>query len=188
MSAESYRKHSRFPSVTNILAPYSGVDKIPPWHLAKAAERGTTVHSYCAAMALNEWTPPPPQAYRGYVESARQWLDAFLDEALLVEVELEDESLGFCGHPDLVIRSRKLGGIILTDYKTPATLHRKIWGSQLAAYEKLIAASKGIVIDRMGSLRLDAKGKMAKFDEFTDNRVSYWSAFYGALIANRFFL
>lgn len=187
MSRQEYTKVSRFPSVTKILSPYSGYDQIPPWHLEKAAERGTTVHAHCAAIALGEWAPPPKEELRGYVQSARLWLDAFMDEPLSVEEELEEPELEYCGHPDLVIRSVKLGGNILIDWKTPVAVHRKVWGAQLAAYNNLIEKSRGIVIHRLGSLRLDVRGGIAKFDEFTANRVSYWSAFFGALIAHRFF-
>jgi len=187
MSIKGYIKHSKFPSVTQVLAPYSGYDKIPPWHLEKASERGTIVHDHLAAYALGQWTPNPKPEYAGYVDSARKWLDMFMDEVVLSEAELEDEVLGYCGHPDLIIKSRKLGGVILIDYKTPAVVHRKVWGAQLAAYEKLATANGYPAVDRFGSLRLNADGRLAKFDEFTDNRIAFWSAFFAALCAHRFF-
>ena len=191
MCPQKYHKESKLPSVTEVLSPYSGYDKIPPWNLEKAAERGTIVHAHCAAIALGRWAPPPKEEYRGYVQSGRLWIEAYVDEALLVEEELEDPVLGYCGHPDLIIRSKKLGGVILPDLKTPVQLHRKVWGSQLAAYERLASADPRFSlppIDRFGSLRLHADGRMARLDDFPDNRVAYWAAFYGALIAHRFFI
>lgn len=186
----SPRKQSNYPSVTEVLSPYSGYDQIPPWHLEKAAERGTIVHAHCAAIALGQWAPSPKEEYAGYVQSARLWFDAFVDEVLFVEEELVDSELCYCGHPDLIVRSHKLGGVILPDYKTPVNVHRKIWGAQLAGYENLAKKDPRFdlpPIDRLGSLRLDKEGKLAKFDEFTENKIACWAAFYGALIAHRFF-
>lgn len=192
MAPLEYHKESDFPSVTEVLAPYSGYDQIPPWHIEKAAERGTIVHAHSAAIALGRWAPPPRDEYRGYVESVRLWIEAFVDEVLLVEEELEDPELCYCGHPDLIVRSKKLGGVILPDLKTPAVFHRKVWGAQLTAYQNLAKKDPRFdhlpPIDRIGSLRLNVEGKMARFDELTDNRVAYWAAFYGALIAHRFFM
>uniref|UniRef100_A0A6M3KK13 Putative PD-(D/E)XK nuclease superfamily protein n=1 Tax=viral metagenome TaxID=1070528 RepID=A0A6M3KK13_9ZZZZ len=187
MKPNEYTKVSKHASVTKVLSPYSGYDAIHPMHLEKAANRGTVVHSHLAAHALGEWSPAPKPEYAGYVLSGKKWLDAFVSEVLLVETELEEPSLGFCGHPDLVIRSHKLCGVILIDWKTPATVHRKIWGAQLAAYAHMIEQQKGIEIDRIGSLRLNPDGKMAKFDEFTGSRAAFWQAFYAALIAYNFF-
>ncbi|MBW2596741.1 MAG: hypothetical protein JRC93_12390 [Deltaproteobacteria bacterium] len=188
---QEYSKQSEYPSVTEVLSPYSGYDQIPPWNLEKAAERGTIVHAHCAAIALGRWTPSPKDEYQGYVTSGRLWLEAYMDEPLLVEEELEDPELGYCGHPDLIIRSEKLGGVIMPDLKTPVQLHRKVWGAQLTGYENLAKKDTRFSlpeIDRLGSLRLYEDGRMAKFDDFTDNRVAYWAAFYGALIAHRFFM
>lgn len=180
-----YSKESEYPSVTEILSPYSGYDQIPPAVLEAAAERGTLVHSHCEAIAKDIWAPAPKIELRGYVQSFQKWFDLFVDEVLLVEVELEDHDLGYCGHPDLAVRSSSLGGKLLLDLKTPEQLHRKIWGSQLSGYERLVRPR--FKVDRIGSLRLRKDGKMARFDEFTDNRVSYFAAFYGALIAHKFF-
>ena len=187
MSTDGYTKKSKHPSVTHILSPYSGYDRIHPMHLGKAAERGTIVHSHCASIALGEWRPSPIPEYRGYVKSFRQWFDVYVDDALLVEAELEDNELGYCGHPDLVVQSEKLGGVILIDLKTPVSVHRKVWGAQLVAYQRMIEKAEGIVCQRIGSLRLKKDGAMAVFDDFTGNAVACWAAFYGALIATKFF-
>jgi hypothetical protein len=182
----SYQKQSQYPSVTEILSPYSGYDQVPDNYLTIAAERGTLVHSYCAAIAKKEWAPDLNESCRGYVESFRRWFDAFVDDVLLVEEELEDPALKYCGHPDLLIRSSALGGVILPDLKTPKAV-KTIWGAQLAAYDNLIKRNMNIESHRIGSLQLSESGKMAVFDEFTEFRGSYFAAFYGALIAHNFF-
>lgn len=181
---------SKYPSVTEILAPYSGYDRVPPHLLDAASARGSLVHAHCAAIAKEEWAPAPRQEARGYIVSFQKWFDAFVDKVLFVEGELEDPELGYCGHPDLIVKSRKLGGVILPDLKTPAGV-KKVWGSQLAGYENLSRKDKRISlppIDRLGSLRLDKDGAMAKFDEFTENLLAYFGAFYAALAAHKFFM
>lgn len=180
-----YTKNSKYPSVTEILSPYSDYSHIPPAVLAKAAERGTLVHSYCEAISKSEWMPNPREDLAGYVQSFQRWFNMFVDEVIMSEEELEDSDLGYCGHPDLIVRSKSLGGIILIDIKTPAIVYRT-WGPQIAAYERL-ARQDYPSINRMGSLRLDKAGKMAKFDDFTGDKISCFAAFYGALIAYKFF-
>ena len=60
----------------------------------------------------------------------------------------------------------------------------------MAGYENLLKEDpkyKIPKVDRIGALRLSPEGKIARFDEFTENRIAYWAAFYGALIAHNFF-
>ena len=182
-----YHKTSDLPSVTQILSPYSNYDQIPEHRLEAAAARGVAVHAYCAAHAKGAWAPTPPMEYRGYVDSFRQWFDIFECEVLLCEEELEDVQLGYCGHPDLCVRSIRLGGIILSDLKTPLALHRKPWGCQLAAYDQLVKTTKQIRPDRVGSLQLSPDGRAAKFEDFTGNLQEYFRAFFSALVCHKFF-
>lgn len=185
--ASQYTKISNLPSVTTILAPFSGYKDVPVQYLDAASTRGTVVHSHCAAIALGKWCPSPIPEYKGYVDSFNDWFEKYIDKVLMVEEELACPKLGYCGHPDFLFQSEQLGGVILIDIKTPIS-KMKTWGCQVAAYEKLInETGKYPSINRIGSLRLNKDGKTAKFDEFTDSRVSYFAAFYGALIAYRFF-
>lgn len=184
------KNYSGLPTVTEILEPWSGLDHIPPDRLEYAGYRGSLTHSHCAAIAKDMWVPDPTPELKGYVQSFRAWFDLYVDEVLLVEEELVDEDLGYCGHPDLIVRSAKLGGVILPDLKTPLAV-KKTWEAQLAAYEKLANKNAhrwgGYQVDRAGSLRLSPEGKSAKFDEFTRNGPHAFAAFYGALLAHKFF-
>ena len=177
-----------YPSVTQILSPWSGYDRIPEHRLEAAAERGTIVHTHCAAYALCQWSPPPQPEYQSYIDSFKRWFDMFIDETLVCEEELVDHALGYMGHPDLGARSKKLGGNLLIDLKTPVQLHRKIWGSQLAAYKNLLRVAKGIEVDRIGSLQLSSLGAPAKYTGFTGNIAEYFKAFYSALICYKFYM
>jgi hypothetical protein len=176
------------PSVTQILRPYSGFDDsgIPEGVLARASERGTLVHTLNRAYALKQWAPRPTPDVAGYCESFRWWFDQFVDEVLLCEEELVDEELGFMGHPDIVVRSRKLGGIILADEKTPIAQKRS-WFAQISAYEHLVVKKIGKV-DRIGALQLDPNGKPAKFQDYTQFLGSAWAAFLGALTAYKYLM
>lgn len=159
------------------------MDRISDSVLEKASERGTAVHSYCASIANREFLPPLPNEYQGYIISFKNWYSAYVDKPIYIEKEFEDHELGYCGHPDMVVKSIKLGGNILVDFKTPVTLKRKIWGAQLCAYERLVPCK----VHRMGSLRLDKDGGIAKFDDFTGARTTHFAAFYAALQAYKYF-
>lgn len=181
-----YHKNSVLPSTTEILSPYSGLENVPEKYLTIASERGTRVHTYCASIALGEWIPSPEDDVKGYIESFKKWFNLFVNEVLLCEEEIEDKDLGYCGHPDLVVLSSKLNGIVLIDLKTPTSV-KSTWGAQLAAYAQIIEKKKNINIGRLGSLRLKSDGRMAKFDEFTGQRSDCFKAFFAALIAYNFF-
>lgn len=184
-----YEKTSRFPSVTQILSPYSDLTGIPDHVLLTASERGTAVHSYCAAYARKEWVPDPPEDLKGYFKCFQKWFDLYVDEVYLTDdVELVDPILKYCGHPDLLCRSKKQGGVLLIDLKTPVNVKKQMWGCQIAAYKGLIDEAKGYPqIDRIGSLRLNSEGKAAKFDEFTENLIVYRGYFIAALQLYKFF-
>lgn len=181
-----YTKKSKYPSVTEVLSPWNDYSHVPEDRLEAAAERGTAVHAYCAAYARGVWAPTPPPGFRGYVDSFQRWFDLFVDETLVCEEEIEDAMLGYCGHPDLCVRAGKLGGVILTDLKTPIALKRRIWGCQLSAYERLLIGL-GVKPDRVGSLQLSPEGRAARFEDFSEDLQEYFKAFFSALNCHKFF-
>ena len=182
----AYFKKSAYPSVTEALSPYTGFAHVNEYVLLAASDRGVAVHAHCAAYAKGVFAPSPEKDLEGYVASFKWWFDAYVDDVLLVEEEMEDHGLQYCGHPDLIVRSSALGGVVLPDLKTPATLNKKLWGAQLSAYDNLARVVK-IIPDRIGSLRLKKDGSPPIFDDFTEARVSYFAAFIGALTAYKFF-
>jgi hypothetical protein len=165
------------------------MSSIPENVLQTASERGTAVHSFCAAYAKKEWVPKVPEDLAGYFKSFQKWFDSYVDEVYIADdVEMVDDQFGYCGHMDLLVRSEKQGGVLLIDLKTPASVKRQVWGCQIAAYKGLIdRTGRYPSIDRAGTLRLNSEGKPAKFDEFTDNLVLNYGRFIAALSLYKFF-
>lgn len=172
-----------YPSVTEVLQPWADFSRIPPAVLEAAAVRGTAVHQACEAIAKGLFIGTLSESIEPYVRSFSSWFDFMVDEVLLAEDRLIDIELGFHGEPDLIIKS-KSEGIILIDNKTPVAL-QKSWKLQLSAYRHL--ADKNIVTpDRVGSLRLHPEGKVARMDYY-DNSARDFNVFLQCLNLHNFF-
>jgi hypothetical protein len=180
----AYHKTSPLPSVTQVLAPFVDYSRVPAHVLEAASERGSRVHAICAAKLLGVWHPPVTADVAGYVRSFEGWARVVSD-VVLVEPELEDTALGYCGHLDLVCRIRGDKGATIVDLKTPATCMLS-WRAQLAAYRNL-AETNGHQISRVFSLRLDKAGGRAKVDEYTGTVRADFAGFLSALNAFRYF-
>ena len=175
-----------YPSVTQVLAPFTDFSMIPPDVLQAAADRGSKVHAICAGIALGEWVPKPPPELSGYISSFRQWFK-YVDKVWLVEEELVDRAYGFKGHPDLAVSL--IGDedfIRVLDLKTPAT-KTPTWAAQIAAYNHLVGgAFPGKEIRRSGTLRLRKDGRPPVLDEYQDSARDF-QAFVSALTAWKYF-
>jgi hypothetical protein len=172
-----------YPSVTEALKPWSDFSHIPPAVLEAASLRGTAVHDICANIARGLLVMNTPPEAEGYVASFRRWFDFMVDDVLLVEQRLVDPDFGYHGEPDLIVKS-KSEGIILIDNKTPV---QKLitWRIQLAGYRNL-AVKNDITPDRVGSLRLHPDGKTAKLDYY-ENSLTDFNYFLQALNLYRLF-
>jgi len=180
----AYHKSSRFPSVTQVLAPFADYSSVPAHVLELASERGSRVHAICAARLAGLWHPPITVDVAGYVESFQRWADLAVESVSMVEPEMEDPALGYCGHLDAILRIWGDSGESVADLKTPATALRT-WRAQLAAYRNL-AEANGHKISRVFSLRLDKTGGRAKVDEYTGTTRADFAAFLSALNAYRY--
>ncbi len=169
-----------YPSVTEILSPYSDFSKVPADRLATAAERGSRVHGICAAIVQGLWVPSIPDDCAGYVASFKKWLDVANPEIVLSEKELVHPAFKYLGHPDLIVRFPTDSDQTVVDFKTPLA-KQKTWALQLAAYREL-ARANGYDVKRLGSLRLKPDGGFPIFDEHRDHGRA-WTAFMGALSA-----
>jgi len=171
-----------YPSVTEILKPWSGFENVPPEVLELAGERGTAVHGVCAAEALglffeeDEVTAP-------FLKSFRLWLPCF--EVVKVEFELIDPVYKYMGHPDLMGRFIGDKHLSIIDYKTPVA-YSPIWRCQLAAYRQA-ARRAGYDVERVASLRLSREGKPPILNESTLTVDIDFQGFYHALKAHQFF-
>ena len=65
---------SLYDRVTSVLAPFSGMDKIPKHILDAAATRGTHVHALCNGI-IEGIEVEVPEEYKGYVDSFKQWAE-----------------------------------------------------------------------------------------------------------------
>lgn len=180
----AYHKSSKLPSVTQVLAPFVDYSRIPEHVLTRASERGSRVHAICAARLAGLWHPPITPDVAGYVESFQRWADLAVESVTMVEPEMEDPVLGYCGHMDAILRIKGDDGESVADLKTPATAMRT-WRAQLAAYRNL-AEVNGHKISRVFSLRLDKAGGRAKVDEYTGTTQADFAAFLSALNAWRY--
>ncbi len=176
------------PRVTEILAPWSNFDGVPPEVLEAAADRGQRVHTACHAYVMGLFDNPGEDA-QGYVDGFKAWFDRRVDDVFGAEIELKSQSgfdcfSGVVGHPDLIVKMKGEETLTLVDIKTPATLLR-IWNVQLAAY-KALSFKNGIDIDRMAILRLKPDGKSI-FTEVKDDSGHYINGFIKAYDAWKFF-
>ena len=149
----------RLVRVTEVMDLYFKREKINPHVLAHAAKRGTEVHDVCLSYAGGLMLGDPPAHIAGYFFSFKKWFDEEVREVLEIEPEYKDEAFGLVGHPDLIV-ILKNGQIAIVDIKTPISKLRT-WGGQLGAYWRL-AQVAGIQAERIGSLRVDKDGKLAK--------------------------
>ncbi len=170
-----------FPSVTQILAPYSGIENLRrrfPGVIERAAERGTMVHGYCESSA--QGFPPVgiPDELRGYWQSFMHWF-ADVEEVIALETRLFDTALGFHGQADIICRMRGDSFLSLWDYKTPAVVSRT-WGPQWAGYCHLSNVN-GFPVQRGGMIRLRKNGRPPLVKEYTDSMRRHWNTFVSAL-------
>jgi hypothetical protein len=152
--------------------------------LENAQARGTVVHAACKNKAFGLWGSVSLE-WRGYVKSFSDWFDEYVVEVLLVEELLEDKILGFCGHPDLIVRIMGDKWPSLWDLKTPVTALKK-WRLQIASYKHL-AIHNGFPIRRTGSIRLDPNGGKPKLLEYTGSHIEDLGVFLSLLNIQRFF-
>lgn len=169
----------QYPSVTQILKPYSTFEGVPAEVLQAASERGNRVHAACAAHALSFPLPPLENDDLGYLESFKKWF-RHVDRVISVETEYWDSFINVVCHPDLVCTLKGApAALVVVDLKTPA-LFSKSWQLQLAAYAYITKAQ------RCFSLRLSKFGKRPIVNENQNwqrdlnvflNAVSVWRYF-----------
>ena len=168
--------------VTHILSPYVDFSMVPEHVLSRATERGSKVHSICAAILQGLWIPKIEPELEGYIASFQAWKDQFVEEVLSVEEEFVDKTYGFKGHPDMIVKA--YGEIILVDLKTPLAL-QKSWQLQLSAYLHL-ARKNGYKVTRAGSLRLVQNGEIPKMQWYLDSAQDF-NVFLGLLNGHNYF-
>ena len=175
----------KLPSVTTVLSPFSDFSMVRPEVLRKAAERGTRVHTACAIIAMELWSPSAPrEGDAPYCTSFLKWVDIAGIKFVSVEEEFTDMDLGYFGHPDAIVRYPGEQGLTVIDYKTPMSISRS-WHPQIAAYAHL-ARKHGYDVRRGLAVRLRKNGGPAIATEI-DVDGEPWIAFLNALGVHKYF-
>ncbi len=148
---------SEYDRVTTILAPFSGIDKIDPMVLQRAAIRGSKVHALCQGI-LDGIDVEVPEELKGYVDSFKQWsLDKRFVENPGRMFSDKEKVTGECDG----IYLDKDNNEILFDLKTSAQ-EGSTWRYQAAGYSFLLSETKKIVPKEEQFIRLSKDGKYPK--------------------------
>lgn len=175
---------SKYPSVTQSLGPYSGLDMVREDRLAAACARGSSAHTVSLGHAAGKFVFVPPEV-QGYYDSFRLWFDKMVDTVIEVEPLWESHKWGYCGSPDLVVILANEDEASIWDLKTSKSAG-KTWCSQLSAYKNLAIENGCNRIGRVASLRLREDGSMPIADEYLYSDRDF-AAFLSALNAWRYF-
>lgn len=147
--------------VTNILYPFSGLEKINADIVAYAAQRGTKVHQICEGIVSGLGEHGVDDETWGYVESFKKWWSNGID---VVEMERRfwDDELQVTGQVDFIIKTPE--GLAIVDIKT-SSRQSPTWKAQGSAYAYL-AKNAGFAIKRILFLHLNKHGKTPKIYEY----------------------
>lgn len=158
--AEISKGYSR---VTEILYPFSGLEKIDPAVVSNAAQRGTRVHHACEAIAngLGDWFVEDD--IRGYVDSFKQWWHLG-HSVIAIEQRFYCSELMITGQVDFVLQQEN--GAVILDLKTPMR-PSKTWPLQGSAYAYM-ARQSGYNITGIHFLQLNKHGKKPKLHVYDD--------------------
>lgn len=147
--------------VTQILYPFSGLEKLDQDVVARAAERGTKVHQICEAIMGDLGEIGVDEETRPYVESFKKWWEIGWS-VVAMEKRFWDDELRLTGQLDLIIHTDQ--GLAIVDIKT-SYKPSKTWKLQGSAYAYL-ARKAGYDVKRLYFLHLDRKGRMPKLIEY----------------------
>ncbi len=169
----------RYPSVTQVLKPWSDFSRVDLDLLNMAKERGSEAHAICAAIAQGLWYEEPRPEVAGYVRSYQDWFESSVSEVCWVETKLVDDVYRFTGTPDLAVILKGDTTPSLWDIKTPRAVSH-LWRYQVAAYRHL-ARKAGCMVERIGCLRLSPDGGPLILDEYTRTASRDFNVFLAAL-------
>jgi hypothetical protein len=160
MSLEG-KSRENYLRVTQVLYPFSGLQKIDPDIVAYAAERGTKVHKICEGIVAGIGDIGVESETWGYVESFKKWWNTGI-EVVQMERRFWDDELHFTGQVDFIIKLPE--GLAIVDIKT-SSRPSKTWQAQGSAYAYL-AKNAGYDIKKIFFLHLNKHGKEPKLLEY----------------------
>ncbi len=147
--------------VTNILYPFSGLEKIDPEIVAYAAERGTKVHKICEGIIQGIGEIDTDEKTKPYIESFKLWWDMG-HQVVSMEQRFWCDDLCITGQVDLILKTNE--GLSIVDLKT-SSKPSPTWPAQGSAYAYL-AKKAGHDIKKIQFVHLQKTGNQAKVYEY----------------------
>lgn len=144
---EKYSNETGYPSVTDILDCW--LDK--RWFKDEHRRRGDHVHQRVAAHINYDFLPDYDEQYEAYFRSFLKF-EPRITKVVLVEKRMADDTLRFCGQPDLVFVDED-GLLTLGDWKTSVAI-AKYWPIQLGGYSILLKNTMDIHVEKTMIIRL----------------------------------
>jgi hypothetical protein len=157
--------------VTQVLYPFSGLDKIPQHIVDNAARRGTKVHKICEGIMEGIGEHGVDQEVEGYVESFKQWWGEGRD-LIAMEKRFWCDEYQITGQVDMIILDEE-GAMSIVDIKT-SSKPSKTWELQGNAYAYL-AKSAGYEIKKVKFLHLNKFGLEPKIYEYPIDELFFLS-------------
>jgi hypothetical protein len=204
-----------FPTVTEVLAPFSNFEAISPAILDAAAHRGKIVHGAISDLLCSIYSPDEKmtripilhrqlmneyahnrtkeiennttlQTHAGFLKSFASWFSSVeMTQIIFLENRLESSMYGFQGTPDLVCQFAGDKYLTVIDWKTSAVLS-KSWGLQLAGYSLLVENQEYMA--EILAIRLKKDGSGFIVNDYTYQLTSLQKKFVGALnLYNHFY-
>lgn len=155
------KTRENYTRVTNVLYPFSGLDKIDPKILEHAGERGTKVHKICEGIMEGLGELGVEEETEGYVTSFKKWWEKG-HEIVEMEKRFWCDKHEITGQVDLILKT--LEGMAILDLKT-SSRPSKTWEAQGCAYAYL-AKIAGYDIKKVFFLHLNKQGKEPKIYEY----------------------
>jgi hypothetical protein len=153
--------------VTEILYPFSGLDKIDPAIVAHAAARGTKVHQICEGIMQGLGEIGVDDETRGYVESFKKWWElghkvVEMEKRFYDNEKLFNQDKKVTGQADLIIDTPE--GLAIIDLKTSSKASPS-WAAQGAAYAYL-ARKAGYDIKKIYFIHLNKWGILPTMHQY----------------------
>ena len=158
---EEIKHRENYTRVTNVLYPFSGLEKIDADVVAYAAERGTKVHKICEGIIEGLGELGVDDETWGYVESFKKWWGEG-HQVVSMEERFWDDELHVTGQVDLIVQTAE--GLAIFDLKT-SSRPSKTWPVQGSAYAYL-AKNAGYDIQKIFFIHLNKHGKEPKLYEY----------------------
>lgn len=155
--------------VTSVLKPFMDFSMIAPEVLARKADLGKRVHSYCESYSLGLFVEEIESDCKNYVDAFKNWFDACVEEVIQTETRINSPTYLLTGQFDMLCRLKYDDELTLIDYKTPDN-PSLTWQLQTAAYHMLADEELGIKIGRRVCLMLPKRNPHIRVVEYTEHQ------------------